>query len=132
MFVASHFKSTNFDLFGQAFKNHAVHDPLLNPGTADLTADVDFSVIKQKAEHLDRLITFGPIEQKDFLQRMGGDTRLEVLMKNAKNDDTKETLQSGYEMLTSPSQMGSRFKFFSMFPKVLESHLQKYPVNAFK
>lgn len=109
-----------------------MHDPLLNPGTADLTADVDFSVIKQKAEHLDRTITFGPIEQKDFLQRMGGETRLEVLVKNATTDAAKEQLKSGYEMLTSPTQMGSRFKFLSIFPKVLESHLQKFPVNAFK
>lgn len=119
-------------LFVQAFKNHSLHDPLDNPGTADLTTDVDFSLIKQKAEHLDRVITFGPIEQQDFMKRMGGETRLNVLLQNAENDDNKAALKSGYEMLTSPTQMGSRFKFLSMFPKVLEAHLQRYPVNAFK
>lgn len=30
----------------QAFKNHNLHDPLVDPGTADLTADVDFSYLK--------------------------------------------------------------------------------------
>lgn len=109
-----------------------MHDPLHEPGTADLTADVNFNVIKQKAEHLDRTITFGPIEQNDFLQRMGGEARLEVLMKNATTDETKEQLKSGYEMLTSPTQMGTRFKFLSIFPKVLQTHLEKFSVNAFK
>lgn len=115
----------------QAFKSHELHDPLINPGTADLTADVDFSVIRQAAEYSNRTITLGPIEQKDFLAQMGGEARLKVLVENAKTEENKETLKSGYEMLTSPTQMGSRFKFFTIFPKVLETHLAKFPVNAF-
>lgn len=31
----------------RAFKKHKQVDPLVLPGTADLTADVDFSVIKE-------------------------------------------------------------------------------------
>ena len=31
----------------QAFKNHELHDPLIEPGSADLTADVDFTYLKQ-------------------------------------------------------------------------------------
>lgn len=31
----------------RAFKKHKLHDPLKEPGTADLTADVDFSAIKK-------------------------------------------------------------------------------------
>ena len=30
----------------QAFRDHKLHDPLCEPGTADLTADVDFSYLK--------------------------------------------------------------------------------------
>lgn len=115
----------------QAFKDHKLHDPLVQPGTADLTADVNFRDVKGVAEHLDRTITFGPIEQRDFLQRMGGEERLKVLLEKAESDEVRATLQSGYEMLSSPTQMGSRFKFFSIFPKVLESHLNKFPVYAF-
>lgn len=103
----------------------------MEPGTADLTADVDFEIIKQKAEHLDRLVTYGPIEQRNFLKQMGGDTRIDVLIEKAENEENKNSLKTGYEMLTSPEQMGTRFKFFSMFPKVLQSHLQKFPVNGF-
>lgn len=108
-----------------------LHDPLLNPGTADLTADVDFELIKQTAERDDRLITYGPIEQGDFIDRMGGKTRLEVLVNSSKVDSEIQNLKTGYEMLTSPTQMGSRFKFLSMFPSVLKPHLAKLPPNAF-
>lgn len=31
----------------RAFKKHKLHDPLIEPGSADLTADVDFAAIKQ-------------------------------------------------------------------------------------
>lgn len=103
----------------------------MEPGTADLTADVDFEIIKQKAAHQDRLITYGPIEQRDFLKQMGGDTRIEILVGKADSEENKNSLKTGYEMLTSPEQMGARFKFFAMFPKVLQSHLEKFPVNGF-
>lgn len=31
----------------RAFKKHELHDPLTDPGSADLTADVDFSSLKK-------------------------------------------------------------------------------------
>lgn len=103
----------------------------MQPGSADLTADVNFAHIKAIAEQNERVMTVGPVEQGDFLRRMGGETRLDNLMKNATSPDDAKSLKSGYNMLVDPSQMGSRFKFFAMFPKVLESHLQKFPVAGF-
>lgn len=108
-----------------------MHDPLVQPGTADLTADVNFAHIKAIAEQNDRVITFGPVEQGDFLQRMGGDIRLSKLLEKQASAEIANSLKSGYHMLTDPSKMGSRFKMFAMFPKVLEKHLQKFPVNGF-
>lgn len=35
-----------FCFFKQAFKNHKIVDPLENPGTADLTSNVDFLHLK--------------------------------------------------------------------------------------
>lgn len=96
-----------------------------------MTADVDFEHVKFIAEKEDRLITFGPVEQGEFLKRMGGDVRLEALIKNAKSPENIEGLKSGYDMLTSPTKMGKRFKFLSMFPKVLEKHLTKFPPSGF-
>lgn len=31
----------------RAFKKHKLHDPLVEPGSADLTADVDFNALKE-------------------------------------------------------------------------------------
>ena len=34
----------------QAFKNHKLHDPLKDPGLADITADVDFAFLRRAVE----------------------------------------------------------------------------------
>lgn len=62
----------------RSFKNHQLHSPLKDPGTADLTADVDFAEIKKHFAAEDRCITFGPVTQRRFIQEMGGDTRIKV------------------------------------------------------
>lgn len=62
----------------KAFRKHALHDPLVDPGSADLTADVDFRRMKHTAEKNNQVVTFGPIKQGIFLQQMQGDVRLEV------------------------------------------------------
>lgn len=43
-------KVENSSCFWQAFKQHELHDPLVEPGAADLTADVDFAYLKQCVE----------------------------------------------------------------------------------
>lgn len=114
----------------RAFKDHKLHDPLNEPGTADLTADVDFKRIKYIAEKNEGAITIGPVEQGTFLKRMEGDTRLKLLLKNAL-PECRPNIETGYKMLTDPNQMGTRFKFLSIFPAVLKEHLEKYPVSGF-
>lgn len=58
--------------------------------------------------------------------------QLQVLLENAATtEEQKELLKSGYEMLVENNQMGERFKFLAVYPKVLESHLQAYPPTAF-
>lgn len=114
----------------RAFKEHKLHDPLVNPGTADLTADVNFSDVKSILELNNRLITFGPVEQGSFLQRMGAYDRLEVLLKNC-DESQQESLKSGLDMLIHNDKMGSRFKFLSIFPYVLKDHLEKFAVHGF-
>lgn len=114
----------------QGFKNHKLHDPLIEPGTADLTADVDFKQMKQFVEKNDKLLTFGPVEQRDFIKKLGGDVRIDRLVQSA-IPELRSQIQTGYEMLTDPKQMGSRFKFFAMFPSVLKDHLRKYPAVGF-
>ena len=45
-------------LYTQAFKNHELTDPLMEPGTADLTADVDFSYLTKIAEKYGTIMLF--------------------------------------------------------------------------
>lgn len=114
----------------RAFYQHKLHDPLLNPGTADLTADIDFSSMKEIAHKNDRLITFGPVTQKEFLESLGIDIRLKILLQNATNDQ-KQQIESRYHMITDEDKMGNCFKVLSFFPYVLKDHLEKWPVIGF-
>lgn len=66
----------------QAFRQHQLHDPLQNPGQADLTADVDFKQLQFMAEKTQKVLTFGPIAQADFLRNMESDARMKVSVTN--------------------------------------------------
>jgi len=114
----------------RAFRNHQLHDPLIEPGTADLTADVDFNFLKKVTA--EKLISLGPVSQRDFLSSLHIDTRLQVLLKNSPSEEVKKTLQSGYNMIMDPLQMGGRFKFIAMFPKVLDDFLKHFPPAGFR
>ncbi|XP_053566994.1 protein arginine methyltransferase NDUFAF7, mitochondrial [Bombina bombina] len=98
----------------RGFRAHQQHDVLLAPGTADLTADVDFTFLK----HIigSTVTSLGPITQQEFLKNMGIDIRLKILLENSKDASMRQQLIHGYNMLMDPKQMGERFKFFSLFP----------------
>ncbi|XP_012535613.1 protein arginine methyltransferase NDUFAF7 homolog, mitochondrial [Monomorium pharaonis] len=115
----------------RAFRQHKLHDPLLNPGTADLTADVDFLLIKEIAQKDNRLITFGPVTQRKFLKNLNIDLRLKMILRNATKTQ-KEQIESGYHMITDEDKMGNCFKVLSLFPSVLKDHLKKWPVAGFE
>nr|SVE75138.1 EOG090X06OK [Daphnia dolichocephala] len=121
----------------RGFKNHKLHDPLVEPGTADLTADVDFAALKwaatnpRAAEDWKANLTYGTVDQKDFLTRMGIDTRLEQLLASCRNEALASDLKSAHRMLTDPNEMGSKFKFLALYPSVMEKILQRYPPPGF-
>lgn len=114
----------------RGFSQHKVHDPLLHPGTADLTADVDFAAIKKIAEKDNRLITFGPVSQSNFLQNLGINVRLQILLQNASKEERK-SLESGYHMIMDKDKMGIRFKVLSLFPSILKEYFKKIPIAGF-
>lgn len=72
----------------RAYYQHKQCDPLLNPGMADLTADVDFAsirhhVLNRPKRMLNKMIhCFGAIEQRQFLSQMGIGFRLKVCTVN--------------------------------------------------
>ncbi|KFV97687.1 NADH dehydrogenase [ubiquinone] complex I, assembly factor 7, partial [Eurypyga helias] len=98
----------------RGFRNHKLHDVLTAPGTADLTADVDFRYLQKMTEG--RTAMLGPIKQREFLKNMGIDLRLQVLLQNSRDTATREQLLHSSDMLMNPEKMGDRFKFFALLP----------------
>ncbi|XP_071795562.1 protein arginine methyltransferase NDUFAF7, mitochondrial-like isoform X1 [Asterias amurensis] len=110
----------------RGFRKHHLHDVLCEPGTADLTADVDFSYFRHIVKS--KVSTHGPITQEVFLKAMGIETRLKMLLKSATPEQSRDMI-SGYKMLTDPAQMGNRFKFFSMMPLNRQTQHNGLPQN---
>jgi NADH dehydrogenase [ubiquinone] 1 alpha subcomplex assembly factor 7 len=53
---------------------------------------------------------YGPITQKDFLQALGIQARIEQLFKAAKTSADRKTLLDGAERLMDPEAMGRIYK----------------------
>ncbi|GCC22717.1 hypothetical protein chiPu_0001105 [Chiloscyllium punctatum] len=104
---------TKTDTF-RGFRGHQQHDVLTAPGTADLTADVDFSYLRQMTKG--KVTSLGPIPQHEFLKNMGIDVRLQVLLRNTSDPGTCTGLIDAYDMIMNPEKMGNRFKFFALLP----------------
>ncbi len=92
----------------QAVRKHGFWPVLEQPGQADITAHVAFDALAETFnEH--GVVTSPITPQGDFLQAIGGETRLDMLMQES-NDEQGQTLYDGYERLVSPQQMGELFK----------------------
>ncbi|XP_058879491.1 protein arginine methyltransferase NDUFAF7, mitochondrial-like isoform X2 [Acipenser ruthenus] len=98
----------------RGFHGHKLHDVLVAPGTADLTADVDFRYLRRMTD--ERVLTFGPITQQQYLQNMGIDVRLQVLLRSCTDSSTRKQLVQGFDMMMNPEKMGERFKFVALVP----------------
>ncbi len=66
----------------QAVGRHAYADPLMAPGSLDLTAHVDFQALARAVEAMGAE-AFGPIAQADLLHRLGIETRAAMLKAKA-------------------------------------------------
>jgi SAM-dependent MidA family methyltransferase len=98
---------TSFGDTLQAVRRHAYADPLAEPGAADLTAHVQFSVFADKARSL-RLAADGPLSQAEFLGRLGIVERAARLM--SANPGHAHGIEVATQRLISPTGMGGLFK----------------------
>lgn len=112
----------------RGFKDHKLWDPLTDPGSADLTADVDFDFLKKMLS--DKAIVFGPVTQKDFLSRLGISVRLQMLLQSSQDEKEKADLISGVKMMMM-SEVGERFKFMSFFPLKASKLVEDDPPAGF-
>jgi SAM-dependent MidA family methyltransferase len=93
----------------QAIRDSKYADPLAEPGTADLTAHVDFAALAQAA-HVQ-----GPVKQNAFLTSLGLFQRTDFLA--SKNPEKAEKLRLAARRLTAPEAMGSLFKVMAVCPE---------------
>jgi NADH dehydrogenase [ubiquinone] 1 alpha subcomplex assembly factor 7 len=96
----------------QALRRHARHDPLLDPGQADLTAHVDFVLLVQAAREAGAE-TYGPIEQGAFLEALGIAERAARLAGTA-SPGQAAAIEAARARLVEPEQMGRLFKVLAV------------------
>ena len=96
----------------QAMRRHRHVDPLNAPGTADLTAHVDFGALATAASgcahtHL--------TPQGVFLERLGITARAQHLARRAKGGALERVIRA-HRRLTHPEEMGQHFKVIGFYP----------------
>lgn len=93
------------------FCGHKFH-VLIAPGTADLTANVDFSYLQRMAQG--KVASLGPIKQHTFFKNMGIDVQLKVLLDKSNETSMRQQLLQGYDMLMNPKKTGERLNIFAL------------------
>ncbi|HLH96834.1 MAG TPA: SAM-dependent methyltransferase [Xanthobacteraceae bacterium] len=104
-----HIKSAPGDTL-QAVGKHQYADPLLALGQVDLTAHVDFQALGDAAESMGAR-AFGPLDQGEFLHRLGIETRANALKSTAPPSKVIEIEQALQRLTgTTGRNMGHLFK----------------------
>jgi len=104
--------------FGETLQAIARHKsaPLLDsPGSADLSAHVDFASLAEAATR-GGAKAHGPVTQGAFLNALGIGHRADVLAK--KNPMQAASIESALQRLTAPDQMGNLFKAMAILPAI--------------
>jgi NADH dehydrogenase [ubiquinone] 1 alpha subcomplex assembly factor 7 len=96
----------------QALSRHRHHDPLIEPGCADLTAHVDFAALMAAARDAGAE-TYGPTTQCAFLQVLGIELRAETLKAKADAAQCAE-IDAALQRLIGDAGMGSLFKVLAL------------------
>jgi SAM-dependent MidA family methyltransferase len=92
----------------QALRGGAPADPLSEPGTADLTAHVDFSALARAARAAGAAV-FGPVPQGLFLARLGLFQRTGALARTQPPARAGAMIEAA-RRLAEPDRMGRLFK----------------------
>jgi NADH dehydrogenase [ubiquinone] 1 alpha subcomplex assembly factor 7 len=92
----------------RALSHHVPADALASPGSADLSAHVDFAAFAQAARTAGA-DAHGPVSQGQLLNMLGAGARLDALLQRA-TADQRQRLESGVMRLLDPAQMGDLFK----------------------
>ncbi|HTV89136.1 MAG TPA: SAM-dependent methyltransferase, partial [Stellaceae bacterium] len=95
-----------------AVRRHERAAVLDDPGGCDLSAHVDFALFAAAARGAGAAV-HGPTTQREFLLALGGVQRLAGLAAQA-TPEQRRRLQSGFQRLIAPEQMGTLFKALAL------------------
>ena len=95
----------------QAMRAHRFTNPFEEPGERDLTAHVDFATLAEAAR-AEGALSFGPVGQGEWLERMGIGARAERLSAGAAG--RRQQIAADVERLTGREQMGTLFKALAL------------------
>ncbi|MFQ5785531.1 MAG: class I SAM-dependent methyltransferase [Alphaproteobacteria bacterium] len=98
----------------QAVRRHDRHDVLDDPGSADLSARVDFAALARVIGEAGAR-AFGPVNQGDFLLALGIEARAAALAHNA-DERQRADIDAALERLIAPGMMGTLFKALAVAP----------------
>jgi NADH dehydrogenase [ubiquinone] 1 alpha subcomplex assembly factor 7 len=96
----------------QAVRRHGAHDVLAEPGSADLTAHVDFAALAQAATEAGAR-AHGPVEQGELLGALGIGARAEALRGGA-SPAQAAAVDAARHRLTDAAEMGTLFKALAL------------------
>jgi NADH dehydrogenase [ubiquinone] 1 alpha subcomplex assembly factor 7 len=102
-----------------ALQRHRRVSALAAPGTADLSAHVDFDAFAEAARRTGAEI-HGPVSQSRFLTGLGAGLRLKALRAQA-TPAQRQALESGLRRLLDPGEMGDLFKAMALISPGLPS-----------
>lgn len=91
----------------QALRQGRPVSALVEPGTADVTAHVDFASMARSAQAAGA-VCYGPVGQGDLLRALGAVQRAEALCRSAPKQ--AGAIRSGLDRLIGPDRMGRLFK----------------------
>jgi NADH dehydrogenase [ubiquinone] 1 alpha subcomplex assembly factor 7 len=95
-----------------AVRRHTAAGVLDDPGSADLSAHVDFAAFAASAGAAGAIV-HGPMPQGRFLAALGAEARLAALSQHA-TEAQRAGLESGLRRLIEPAQMGNLFKALAL------------------
>lgn len=96
----------------QAVRKHQFHPVLQQPGTADITAHVDFAAVTQSARSAGAKV-HGPIEQGLWLRRLGINVR-QAQLSEGRSKQEAAAINTSITRLIGREHMGSLFKVIAL------------------
>lgn len=106
-------KSTTPSNSLRGIARHKLVSPFANPGRVDLSADVDFTALAERAVAAEEGVeVFGPVEQAGFLGGLGGGERVRMVLEGVKGEEERLRVRGAWDRLvgTVGGGMGGVYK----------------------